>query len=395
LPYRPDGYATRTHSLLSSLAGRGWHASGVTRLGYPGVLEGREDPVRDCEVGAVSYFHLHASAVDSPVHGVATYEYLVAYCNALLDLARAERPEILHASSNYLNGLAANAVARALGIKSVYEVRGLWEISRVSREPEWKSAELFSVMSRMEAQVAAGADQVVCITHALKEEMVRRGVPEEKITVVSNGVDIERFVPRRRHRELAEELGVAGKKVIGYVGSMSDYEGLDLLLQAIARLRDRGTSAIAAVLVGDGDALASLKQLAEELAIADMVTFTGRVPHDRVEDYYSIIDVAPFPRKSTPVTEIVSPLKPFEAMAMKKIVIASNVAALAEIIEDGVNGLLFQKDDVDDLVSKLETVLAPGFAHALRPREWVVENRSWQRLSGIVEEVYKRLVAVS
>jgi glycosyltransferase involved in cell wall biosynthesis/ubiquinone/menaquinone biosynthesis C-methylase UbiE len=392
LPYNSGGYAARTHGLLSGLVRRGWDVSGVTRLGYPqDVFEHRDKPIEaSSKVGDVSYLRLLGRDVP---YGSVMHDYLTAFTDALLDLARAERPEILHACSNHINGLAANAVARALGIKSVYEVRGLWEITRISRQPEWEGTEYFRMMSRMEMQAAMDADAVICITSALKQEMIRRGVPAEKITVVPNGVDVERFVPRARNKALAQQLGLAGKKVIGYVGSVVGYEGLDLLLRALVLLRERGVRDFAALVVGDGAALEELKRLAADLDLADLVVFTGRVPHEEVEEYYSIVDVTPFPRRSLPVTEMVSPLKPFEAMAMDKVVIASNVAALAEIVQDGVNGILFQKDDIGDLADKLEMVLRPGFASTLRPREWVVANRSWQHLSGITDALYKRLTS--
>jgi hypothetical protein len=217
-------------------------------------------------------------------------------------------------------------------------------------------------------------------------------VPADKIVIVPNGVDIDRFVPRERNQALAERLGLAGKKVIGYIGSVVDYEGLDLLMRAVAQLRDRGVTGFGALVVGDGAVLDNVKAVAAELGVTDLVVFTGRVPHEEVEDYYSVVDVAPFPRKSLPVTEMVSPLKPFEAMAMNKIVVASNVAALAEIIVEGVNGFLFQKDSVDALTDTLERILAPDFENRLSPRDWVAGNRDWNQLSGIVDELYRSLV---
>jgi glycosyltransferase involved in cell wall biosynthesis len=389
LPYNSGGYATRTHGLLSALVRLGWNVSGVTRLGYPQDLPAHRDLPFEASsrVGAVSYFRV-------PGRARATMEeHLAAFTDELLRLALQEQPQLLHACSNHVYGLAACAVARALGVKSVYEVRGLWEITRISRQPDWEGTEYFNLMSRMELQAALEADAVICITRALRDEMIRRGVPAEKITVVPNGVDVERFVPRPRNEVLAERLGVSDKRVIGYVGSVVDYEGLDLLLRAVDLLRNRGAPGFALLIVGDGAALEGLRSLAAELCLGDLVTFTGRVPHEQVEDYYSIVDVVPLPRKSLPVTEMVSPLKPFEAMAMDKIVVASDVAALAEIVQDGINGLLCRKDDVGDLADKLEMVLDPAFAHSLRPREWVIANRSWQHLSTLVQDVYRSLTS--
>jgi glycosyltransferase involved in cell wall biosynthesis len=253
-------------------------------------------------------------------------------------------------------------------------------------------SEYFAMNTALEAQAARDADAVVVITRALGDEMVRRGVSAEKMTLVPNGVDVGRFVPRPRDEALAARLGLGHKRVIGYVGSIVDYEGLDLLMHAVLKLHQRGHRDVAALIVGDGVVLESLKQLAKQLEIDRHVIFTGRVPHHDVEAHYSLIDIAPFPRKSLPVTEMVSPLKPLEAMAMNKIVVASDVAALAEMIEPGVNGFTFRKDDVDNMTDVLERALQ-GRDVPTHPRTWVETNRSWSQLAKKVVEIYDRLTA--
>ncbi len=387
LPHDSGGYATRTHGLLTNTRARGWDISGATRLGYPQELpQFRQLPVEHASVvDGVTYFRLPRPGDAPPLP-----EHLVAYTDAVFELARRERPEILHAAANSANGLVANAVGRALGIKTVYEVRGLWEVTRGSREPDWMESEQFKMMADLEAQAAREADVVVCITRALIDEMVRRGVPADKIVLIPNGVDVARFTPRPRDEALAAKLGLAGKKVIGYIGSIVDYEGLDYLMHAVHRLRERGVSDFGVLIVGDGAVLSSLKELVTKLDLGDLVVFTGRIPHHAVEAHYSIVDIAPFPRRSLPVTEMVSPLKPFEAMAMDKIVIASSVSALGEMIETGVNGFVFRKDDVEDLTEVLATALS-GNARPSGPRTWVSAHRSWYELTGAVDKLYKQL----
>ncbi len=387
LPHHSSGYATRSHGLLGGIASYPWRASGVTRLGYPQDLGSHQKVAVEARsvVDRVTYLRLSRPG---PLFNILPKtEYLHDYADALVEIAKRERPQILHAAADCHNGLATNAAARALGIKSIYEVRGLWEVTRGSREPDWMETEVFKLMSELEAQAAREADAVVVITRALGDELVRRGVPREKITLVPNGVDIARFVPRPRDEALATKLGLTGKRVIGYIGSIVDYEGLDLLLHAVARIKQRD---VAVLIVGDGTVLESLKLLARELGIAEDVKFTGRVPHHEVEAHYSLVDIAPFPRKSLPVTEMVSPLKPLEAMAMNKVVVASDVAALAEMIVPGVNGVTFKKDDVEDFTAVLESLLGEG-SRPSGPRDWVQANRSWQALAGIVDELYKHL----
>ena len=394
LPRHSGGYATRTHGLLTELNSSGWDVHGVTRLGYPYDLSGMADvpDLPESElVGTVRYHHLLTGRQIEKKNPM--FDYTERYVDALLPLARAQRPAILHGASNHWNGFAAVKAARRLGIASVYEVRGLWEVTRASRDPVWGAGDQYRYLARMEADAARGADRVIAITTALKAEMVDRGVDAEKITLVPNGVDTERFTPLPRDEELAAQLGVRGRTVIGYVGTMADYEGLGLLLDAVAQLRTQREDFLV-LLVGDGAVAEDLRAQVERDGLADVVTFTGRVPHTDVERYYSLIDVTPFPRLPVPVTEIVSPLKPFEAMAMGKAVLASDVGALAEIVTPGLNGWLHAKGEVDSLVEQLTAILDDPAERArigAQAREWVVAERDWTTLAGKVAGIYEEL----
>ncbi|AXK46194.1 glycosyltransferase [Brachybacterium saurashtrense] len=396
LPHHSGGYATRTHGLLTELGRSGWDVDGVTRLGYPYDMPKMADvpdlPAREL-VGEVDYHHLLTGRQiekKNPMFG-----YVARYVDALLPLAHEERPAILHGASNHWNGLAAVKAGRILGIPSVYEVRGLWEVTRGSRDPEWGRSDQYRYIARMEADAARGATKVIAITQALKDELISRGVDESKIVLVPNGVDTERFTPLPRDEELAEQLGVQGKTVIGYVGTVVDYEGLDLLIEAAATLRGRRED-FHVLIIGDGAKLEDLQQIAAEQQLEDVVTFTGRVPHEEVERYYSLIDVTPFPRLPLPVCEMVSPLKPFEAMAMGKAVIASDVAALAEIVTPRMNGLLHTKGSAESLTEQIESLLDdPELATCLgsQAREWVVAERDWRQLAQTVAGMYAEIVA--
>ena len=396
LPHHSGGYATRTHGLLTELNRMGWDVDGVTRLGYPYDMPKMADvpdlPEREL-VGEVDYHHLLTGRQIEKKNPM--FDYVARYTDALLPLARAERPAILHGASNHWNGLAAVRTGRRRGIPPVYEVRGVWEVTRGSRDPEWGRSAQYKDIARMEADAARGATKVLAITQALKTELVERGVDEDKIVLVPNGVDSERFTPLPRDEELAAELGVTGKTVIGYVGPVVDYEGLDLLLQAAATLRGRRED-FHVLIIGDGAKLEELQASAAEQGLGDVLTFTGRVPHEEVERYYSIIDVAPFPRLPLPVCEMVSPLKPFEAMAMGKAVIASDVAALAEIVTPGMNGLLHTKGSAASLTEQIETLLDDRELAArlgARARDWVVAERDWRQLARTVADVYAEIVA--
>ena len=151
---------------------------------------------------------------------------------------------------------------------------------------------------------------------------------------------------------MEKELGFEGKIVIGYIGSFVEYEGLDLLLEAASELKKELGAFFRILLVGDGSIYEKLWRMSRFLAIEDIVTFTGRVPYEQVDRYYSLIDVVALPRLGLRVCELVSPLKPFEAMATGKVLITSDVEALSEIVEDGVTGLLHRKDDSSHLAEK-------------------------------------------
>lgn len=394
LPYASAGYATRTHGLLRSLSDRGWDMWGVTRPGFPFDLSNStvKGPVPGQDlVDGVPYLRLSTDVEKPSKNPLAPY--VADYVERIRVVAERVQPFVIHAASNHWNGLAAVEAGRALGVPSIYEVRGLWEVTRASRDPEWAAGQEFRYMARMEADAARAATHVFAITRALMDELIDRGVPADKITLLPNGVDSTRFVPRERDEALAAELGVAGKTVIGYIGSILDYEGLDQLVEATARLAARRDD-FHVLVVGDGAAMLEVRRRADALGLDRVLTFTGRVPHEDVERYYSLVDIAPLPRLPLPVCEMVSPLKPFEAMAMGKVVVASDVAALAEIVDDGRTGLLHKKGDVESLAAALERLLdEPAMLTRLgeQAREWVVRERDWSQIGGRISDVYDML----
>ncbi|MCP1727885.1 PEP-CTERM/exosortase A-associated glycosyltransferase [Natronospira proteinivora] len=403
LPLDSGGYATRTHGLSRALIEHGWDMECVTRLGYPSDLKHRAHwVVPRVTVDGVPYQRLLDPS--RSYRRLDAERYLERNAETVLKLAKKRRPALLHGASNHINGIAAVWAGRKLGLPSVYEVRGLWELTRLSRQPSFEGSELYDMIVQLETQACQEADQVIAITDALKQLLVDRGVPGEKIAVIPNGVDTERFAGPAPDVEadaggqaLRREWGIPPDAlVLGYVGSMPQYEGLDDLIEAVARLREQGQDNLYCLLVGDGDQLSRLKWQAHRLGVSEQIKFTGRVPHEQVGDYYAAMDVMVFPRKPQPVTEIVSPMKPFEAMALGKPVLASDVAALAEIVKDGETGRLFEKGNVDSLAEAIATLADDD---ALRERlaetalRWVRENRDWRRLAEDASKLYQGLTA--
>jgi len=396
LPHHGSGYAIRTHGLVSNLRERGWEVAVHARVGYPNdrydFIGARTVPAAE-EIDGVPY-----TFVPDRKRGIGVLDieiYQAASVALLVEQMAEFRPALVHCASNYSCGLAGTAAAKRLGIPSIYEVRGLWHITRAARQPEYADSDHYRMIERLEAQAAHNADHVFAITVAVRDILVGHGVPEEKITILPNAVNPARFKPAKRNRGLADELKLSDRVVIGYIGSFTGYEGLDDLLEAVALLRTRLGEAFAVLLVGDGTAYDELVELSRQLEVQEVVKFTGRVPHDLAGDYYSLIDIAVYPRKGVPVCEIVSPLKPLEAMAMGKAVVASEVRALAEMVVHEQTGLLHARDDVTSLAEQLERlVLDAPLRERLgeAARRWVGANCTWSDTSEKVQNIYHQLI---
>lgn len=339
LPYSSGGYATRAHGVATGLLGAGLEPVCLTRPGYP--MEGTQLLASDVplvqSIDGIAYHRI----LEPSRKQLKGQGYLEGAAKALKRRFEELRPEFVMAASNYLTSLPAQIAARELGIPFIYEVRGFWEVTRVSREPEFRDTVAYAEMAGLEALSAMEADHVFTLTEPMREELISRGVPGELITLLPNSCEPQRFTPRGRDDALAERLAIPkATPVIGYIGTFVQYEGLDHLAQACAILARRGHD-FRLLLVGNENVSANdrgpiteeILRVAEEEGLADKLIMPGRVPHDEVEAWYSLIDIAPFPRKPQPVTEMVSPMKPLEAFAMEKAVVASSVRALTEMVQ--------------------------------------------------------------
>lgn len=395
LPYNSGGYATRGHGLMCGAKQLGWDVQVVTRRGYPHDRQGMEDLPTDSLqiVEEIPYHRLIELEKGYGQTNIASYlrEYADDLARKVIEL----RPAIIHAASNHINGLVANAVAKHFSIPSIYEVRGLWEITRISRQPDFKDSEYFQMMSNLEAASASDATYIFAITNALGEEMKKRSSSIQNVGFLPNGVHSSRFVPKKPNLKLKARLGMEPDTIVlGYIGSLVSYEGLDLLLESLVIIKKETHQDFKLLIVGDGAYMLKLQTLCTNLGLDNDVIFTGRVPHEEVEDYYSIVDIAPFPRLPLPVTEMVSPLKPFEAMAMEKAVIASSVDALVEIVNHNNTGLIFEKGSKSDLANKIVGLIDDRMLRKRlgeKARTWVCENRDWSSISGTLGEIYSRL----
>lgn len=402
LPYSSGGYATRAQGIAAGLMKAGFDVLCTSRPGFPldiaGDHVGRDLTPGDI-VDGVKYLRIF-EPLRKNINGNV---YMLAAADEIVQYLKKHRVEAVLAASNHLTAIPAAIAAREVGIPFFYEVRGFWEITRISREPAYKSTPQYAGQVENERLAAVNADAVFTLTTPMKEELVKRGVNEQSITILPNSCDPTKFSPRGRDRALAESLGIPSKvPVIGYIGSFVQYEGLENLAQACAELIKKNID-FRLLLVGNENASGSergpiteeILRVASEEGLADKLIMPGRIPHDQVESFYSLIDIAPFPRKPQPVTEMVSPMKPLEALAMEKAVVVSSVRALTEMIIENETGLVFEKGNIKDLSEKLEILIKDEKLRCRlgkNGRSWVENERTWNRTSEKARDVINKFL---
>ena len=381
-----SGYTFRTRAIVKAQLARGWEVACLT--GPRQVDAAGEVEVVD---GITFYRTPKPAPTPSPL---AEWREIRAVSARLDSLVREWRPDQLHAHSPVLTALAALPVARRHNIPLLYEIRAFWEDAAVGNGTGTEGSAKYLLTRRLETHAAHRADAVAVICEGLRDDLVRRGVPADKIIVSPNGVDLELFgAPPQRDGAFAKRLGLDDAEVVGFIGSFYDYEGLDDLIAAMPRLAERRPKA-RLLLVGGGPMEAALRAQAEASPVADRILFVGRVPHQEVERYYALVDVLAYPRKAMRLTELVTPLKPLEAMAQGKLVAASNVGGHRELIADGVTGVLFPPDDPDALADSLANLFErPGEWEARRAaaRIFVERERNWASNISRYSPVYERL----
>jgi PEP-CTERM/exosortase A-associated glycosyltransferase len=294
-------------------------------------------------------------------------------------VARAERAHLLHAHSPLLNGIPTLWAGRRLGLPVVYEARAFWEDAAVDHGTFREGSLRYRISRALETLLFWKADGIVTICEGMRREVVRRGVAPERVTVVENGVDVDWFAPHPRAEELAARLGLDGGPIFGFIGSFYHYEGLRFLMAALPELLRRMPQA-RLLLVGGGPDEPTLRATAR--AFGSSVIFAGQVPHAEIREYYSVIDVLLCPRRRMRLTELVTPLKPLEAMAMALPVLVSDVGGLAELVQHGVTGLTFPAESREGLVEQATRIGSDADLRKRlgeRARAYVAEERTWAR----------------
>ncbi|HYD64553.1 glycosyltransferase [Azospirillum sp.] len=402
LPFHQAGYARRSDALLRALRTLGVTAHAATRPNFPadrpayrlglvtpayrlGLVAGDGT----AEPGGVVYQHLSAPGV--AINRSPDDAYIAAYAEALAKLAEESGAAVLHAHSNFINGLAAAQAGRRLGLPVVYEVRGLWFLTQAAEDPEFAGSELARYQQAMEMAALGACDAVVAIAACLRDELVRLGVPPGKIHVMPNAVDPALFEPAPRDAALARELGMEGRTVVGFAGSLNGYEGVDRLIDAVTALAADGLD-LGLVVAGGGPAAAALRRRARRSG--GRIVFTGPVAFARMRALYSVFDICPLPRRDLPVCRAVPPMKALEIMAMAKPLIVSALPPLLEFGEEGVSRLSCPPDDTAALAAALRR-LALDAAERERlgraARAWVVDHRAWDGIAKRYRNLYQSL----
>jgi PEP-CTERM/exosortase A-associated glycosyltransferase len=383
-----SGYTFRTVSILREQRALGWETFHLTS---PKQL--------DCKVAeeTVDGWHFYRTPMADArgfVPGMHEMRLIAATTKRLDEIAQRVRPDILHAHSPVLNAIPALRVGGRLGIPVVYEVRAFWEDAAVDHGTHTEWGPRYRLVRALETQALKRADHVTTICEGLRQDILARGIPAQRVTVIPNAVDADSFqVGGVADEALKAELGLAGKTVVGFIGSFYAYEGLDLLLDALPSIVGELPD-VRVLLVGGGPQEAALKSQAARLGIEQQVVFTGRVPHGEVNRYYDLVDILAYPRHSMRLTELVTPLKPLEAMAQGRLLVASDVGGHRELIEDGKTGILFRAGDRDALAAAVVGLVRDRASWPrLRDagRRFVEAERTWAASVARYRPVFEQL----
>jgi glycogen synthase len=385
-----SGYTFRSAAILRNQRKMGWdtyHLSGPKQI--------------NCTVSEEDADGLHFYRTPKPtgllakLPGGDPFAVMGAIEKRLLTLAQELQPDVIHAHSPVLDAIPAIRVGRKLGIPVVYEIRAFWEDAAVDHGSTQENSLRYKLTRALETWAVKNADAVTVICEGLRKDLVSRGIPAGKITVIPNAVDIDKFeMGGKPDPELKLKLGLGSSRVLGFIGSFYAYEGLDLLVAALPSILKQMPD-VKLLLVGGGPQDAALKRQVMTLDLMDRVIFTGRVPHAEVNRYYDLVDVLVYARHPMRLTELVTPLKPLEAMAQGRLMVASDVGGHKELIQDGKTGVLFRAGNAGDLASKVVGLLKyeEGWERMKKNgRQFVETERNWATSVARYRQVYGGLL---
>ena len=387
-----SGYSVRSRNLITSQHRLGYS---ITALTSP--LHQLDDATAtDVTLDEVTYARtplrggLATSAITKRWPIVREYEVVRLLREQILKMIARDRVQVVYAHSPALCGLAALQAARKAGVPCVYEIRAFWEDAAADRDdksPTWRS----HLTHKLETYVARHADAVAAIAKPMLHDLSSRGIPESKLFHIPNGVNTDRFFPGTRDEALVHDLKLREGLVFGFFGSLYRYEGISWLIRALARLRSAGQK-FRLLIIGRGEDESAIREAVRECNAGDYVTIIPHVSYEQIGRYYSVLDVAVYPRRSIRLTELVTPLKPLEAMAMGKPVLASSVGGIRELVDSERTGLLFRPENEEDFCKQAMRMLAsPSLRKSLAEsgRQFVLRERDWNVLAERYGKIYR------
>lgn len=391
-----SGYSVRSRYLVTAE-----HQIGMQPQVLTGPLHELDDPAA-CEtsVDNVTYsrtpfggrFSRALVVARWPIVREAAVVFLLR--QRILRLLDTSSVDVIHAHSPALCGLAAWQASQSRNTAFVYEVRAFWEDAAVDQNRIRHDSAVYRFSRGLESFVSRRADAVVGIAKPMLDDLRARGVNTEKLFHVPNGVDAETFCSRTRDTELAAKLKLGSDPVLGFIGTMYRYEGISWLVRAVTELRRRGTLC-QLLIAGNGEDFSEVVTAVKQAGAEDYIRVLGTIPHDLVQRYYSLMDVMVYPRHSVRLTELVTPLKPLEALALGKAVLASNVGGIRELVNPEETALLFQPDDIEDFCQQAQRLLKDETLRARlgkRAQQMILRDKDWKILARRYEEVYEAAI---
>ena len=381
-----SGYTFRTLSILREQRKLGWETVHLTT-----PKQGPSKAEKE-EAEGLTFYRTPST------EGVGLLAQMRLTAQRLGEIIQQTKPDVIHAHSPVLNALPSQWVGWRLNLPVVYEMRASWEDAAVDHGTTVEGSLRYRISRALESFALKRADHITTICEGLRGDILSRGIPAERITVIPNAVDASSFrFGVEADPALRQRLGLNDATVIGFAGSFYGYEGLELLLDAARRLLPKHPN-LRVLLVGGGPQEAALKAQAESNGLKDRVIFAGRVPHADVQRYYELIDVLAYPRLAIRLTELVTPLKPLEAMAQGRMFVASDVGGHRELIRHGETGFLFPAGDAAALESAIDAVLAKRDAWPrikAQARRFVEQERTWTTSVARYASVYAGVLSGS
>lgn len=314
---------------------------------------------------------------------------LFGFVSQLKTVVKNEKPAIIHAHATFFCGLSAAYIGKKFSIPVIYEVRSLWEERQLKGKASLKTRWQVALIRKLEIMSMRKAKHVIPINKNLRDNILSRGISADKMTVVANGVNLDRIPVLQEQKKALFTFA--------YIGSISPIEGLDDLCAQIVKMNDSGYPC-QLFIYGDGVAKAGLEDLVQ-VNQWENIHFMGSVNPSEVYKAYQATQVIVNPRVPSKITHSVTPLKPLEAMGYQRLVLASDVGGMKELISNEKTGFLFEASNTDDLYKKLVYIYSEwdrtkGFASIKKQAlDYVNTEKSWKANAESYRELYKKLTS--